>query len=227
MAKSKTVKRKATAKPAARKASKAGKAATVAKPKSTARRGKKSVQPAAKVPTAAGKTGVIRLAQAGNHKGKKRIVSAAMLKGYDKAAPTPNGDNGNHLSESQLRKIKSGLGRKDLNHYRELLQQKRAEILHDVESLQADAQNSTGGSISYEHMADAGSDNFEQEFTLGLVETERKLLREIDEALLRIQAGTYGVCLERGIPITRERLDAKPWARYCIEVAREREKFQR
>ena len=74
------------------------------------------------------------------------------------------------------------------------------------------------------HMADIGTDNYEQEFTLGLVESERKLLREIDAAIVRIRDGIYGVCLERGIPIGRPRLDAKPWAKYCIEEARDRER---
>lgn len=129
------------------------------------------------------------------------------------------------LTEAQLRKVDTGLTRKDLEHYRQLLLQKRAEIIGDVESLQVDTKNN-GGNLSHMpvHMADIGSDHYEQEFTLGLVESERKLLREIDDALIRIQKGIYGVCLERGVPIGRARLDAKPWAKYCIEVVREMEK---
>ena len=104
-----------------------------------------------------------------------------------------------------------------------LLLDKRAQLNGDVESLRNDARNASAN-ISYEHMADTGSDNYEQEFTLGLVETERQLLNEIDDALRRIEKGYYGVCVETGQPIGRARLEAKPWARYCIEVAREKER---
>lgn len=131
------------------------------------------------------------------------------------------------MSEDQLRKIKSGLNRKDLEHYATLLWQKRREILGDVESLQSDRDaKNAGGDLSNMplHMADVGSDNYEQEFTLHLVESERKLLHEINDALLRIKKGIYGVCIESGRPIAKARLDAKPWAKYCIEVAREKER---
>ena len=70
------------------------------------------------------------------------------------------------------------------------------------------------------HPADIGTDNYEQEFSLGLLESERALLAEIDEALERIDKGTYGVCLGTGEPIGKPRLHARPWAKYCIEYAR-------
>jgi len=73
------------------------------------------------------------------------------------------------------------------------------------------------------HMADIGSDNWEQEFTLGLIENERSLIREIDEALDRIRNRTYGICLGTNKIIHKARLRAKPWAKYCIEYARKRE----
>lgn len=132
---------------------------------------------------------------------------------------------GQTLTPSQLRKTKSGLTRKELSGYRQLLFEKRAELLGDVASLQNDV-NEKAGNLSNMplHMADVGSDHYEQEFTLGLMESERKLLREIDDAILRIGEGTYGVCFVSGLPIGKPRLDAKPWAKYCIEVVREREK---
>jgi RNA polymerase-binding protein DksA len=141
-----------------------------------------------------------------------------------KAAPAEEAAAG-ALTDEQLRKVKTGLTRKDLDHYRDLLMHKRAEILGDVASLETDAKNN-GGNLSNMplHMADIGSDNYEQEFTLGLVESERKLLQEINEALLRIKAGTYGFCVEMGVPITKSRLDAKPWAKQCIEAARQLER---
>ncbi len=73
------------------------------------------------------------------------------------------------------------------------------------------------------HMADVGTDNWEQEFTFGLIENEQDRIREIDAALKRIQNKTYGVCQATHVPISLARLEAKPWAKYCIEYARARE----
>ena len=70
------------------------------------------------------------------------------------------------------------------------------------------------------HMADVGTDNFEQEFTLGLIESERQILREIQEALVRCDAGTFGICQGTGKIIPRVRLEAVPWAKYTIEYSR-------
>ena len=73
------------------------------------------------------------------------------------------------------------------------------------------------------HMADLGSDNWEQEFTLGLIANERIRVQEIDNALARIADKTYGVCLATHKRISVARLRAKPWAKYCIEYARLRD----
>jgi DnaK suppressor protein len=69
------------------------------------------------------------------------------------------------------------------------------------------------------HMADIGTDNFEQEFALGLMDSERKILAEINDALGRIDEGVYGTCEGTGKPIAKARLEANPWARYCIKYA--------
>ncbi|MFG0249065.1 MAG: TraR/DksA family transcriptional regulator [Phycisphaeraceae bacterium JB051] len=124
------------------------------------------------------------------------------------------------LTEAQLKKIKSGLGRKELNYFKKLLMEKRAEILGDFAQLAEDVK-SAGEGVSYEHMADTGTDNFEQEFNLGLMESERLMLNRVNRALQRIEEKTYGICVMTGKPIARTRLEAKPWAQYSIEVARE------
>ncbi len=112
----------------------------------------------------------------------------------------------------------------ELEHFRQLLLAKRREILGDVGAMESEAfKNQDSQSVSPMHMADVGTDNFEQEFTLGLVESERQLLREIQEALDRIDEGTYGICLATGKPIGKARLNATPWAKYCIEYARQLE----
>jgi RNA polymerase-binding protein DksA len=117
----------------------------------------------------------------------------------------------------------------DAKHFRELLLEKRREILRNVnefedEALKKSRQDATGDLSSMPiHMADLGTDNYEQEFALGLLDSERKLLREIDSALMRIEKKTYGICEATGKPISKARLEAQPWARYCVEYARKLE----
>jgi len=64
-----------------------------------------------------------------------------------------------------------------------------------------------------------GTDTFELENTLGLVDKERKLLLEIVDALGRIEKDTYGICEGNNEAIPKERLEAIPWARYCVACA--------
>lgn len=140
--------------------------------------------------------------------------------------PTPGILDCDDPTPEQLRKVKTGLSKRDIDGFRKMLMEKRAELLGDVASLEFDSRNESGNLSNMPlHMADVGSDNYEQEFTLGLVESERKLLREIDEALLRVNDGTYGVCLKTAKPIGQARLEAKPWAKYSIEVVREMERL--
>ncbi len=123
---------------------------------------------------------------------------------------------------------KTYLTAKELRTFRELLLEKRAELAGDVErlsneALSNDARGQGEQSAMPIHMADLGSDNWEQEFTLGLLANEESLIREIDDALLRIEKKAYGICLATGKKISQARLRAKPWAKYCIEYARARE----
>ena len=114
----------------------------------------------------------------------------------------------------------------ELQVYKERLIVLRARLRGDVDRM-ADAALSknrmdNGGDLSSMpiHMADLGSDNWEQEFTLGLIENERALVREIDGALERVANRTYGICVATHKRISKARLRAKPWAKYCIEHAR-------
>jgi RNA polymerase-binding transcription factor DksA len=68
-------------------------------------------------------------------------------------------------------------------------------------------------------MADLGTDNYGIENTLVLTDSERKLIAEIDDALQRIEDGSYGICQGSGRPIPKLRLEAIPWAKYCVEYA--------
>lgn len=123
------------------------------------------------------------------------------------------------------------LSREEFEHFREMLLAKRADLVGDVSTLHDEAQRSrrdAAGDLSTMpiHMADLGTDNYERELTLGLIEGERALLNEIDEALVRIQDGRYGRCLATGKPIGKARLKAKPWAQYCYEYTLAQEKGQ-
>lgn len=117
-----------------------------------------------------------------------------------------------------------------MKYFRQLLIEKRSEILRNVSEIQDEALKKSrldaSGDLSSMpiHMADLGTDNYEQEFALGLMDSERKLLREIDEALERIEQGTYGTCVGTGKKISKARLEAQPWARHCVEYARLLEK---
>jgi DnaK suppressor protein len=124
---------------------------------------------------------------------------------------------------------KSKLKPAELEEFRELLIIKRRELMGDMVGLQNEIQSSQnsgggGGSSSMPmHMADLGTDTWEQELALGLIENERNVIREIDQALGRIADGTYGICIATNKVISKTRLRAKPWAKYCIEYARRRE----
>src|SRR5690606_31720513 len=112
----------------------------------------------------------------------------------------------------------------DLKVYRERLLMLRARLRGDVNAM-ADAalrNSGMGGSESSSmpiHMAELGSDNFEQEFTLSLMATEEDTLNRIDEALQRVEQGTYGKCEECGGAITKLRLNAIPFTPVCIKCA--------
>lgn len=125
-----------------------------------------------------------------------------------------------------VRTKKKHLTKADIEHFRQMLTDKRREILVNVnefedEALKKSRLDASGDLSSMPiHMADLATDNYEQEFSLGLMDSEVRLLREIDDALGRIDEGTYGICEGTGKQISTARLEAQPWARYCVEYAR-------
>jgi len=127
---------------------------------------------------------------------------------------------------SATRKKKDSLTAGDIETFKQMLLEKRREILRNVNEFKDEALKQSrldaSGDLSCMpiHMADLGTDNYEQEFSLGLMDSERRLLREIDGALERIEHGTYGICEGTGRPILKARLKAQPWARYCVDYAR-------
>jgi RNA polymerase-binding protein DksA len=114
----------------------------------------------------------------------------------------------------------------DIKNFKAILVAKREEILDNVTSMEYEALKRERSDLSRLpiHMADLGTDNYDQEFTLGLMDSERKLIVEINDALNRIENGTYGICEGSGESIPKQRLQAIPWTRYCVACARLLEK---
>ncbi len=118
--------------------------------------------------------------------------------------------------------MKSG----DLKLFQETLLNLRARLRGDLDQMTDEAlkrnQPDSSGNLSNVplHMADVGTENYDQEFTLSLIENEQETLDQIQDALGRINAGSYGRCMECNEMIARPRLQALPYTRYCIECAR-------
>ena len=117
----------------------------------------------------------------------------------------------------------------ELEAYRESLLALRDRHNGDASHLADEGLRRTGGGAAGNlsnmpiHMADLGTDNFEQEFTLSLLQNEEQLLEEITAALDRLRQGNFGQCEECGAEIPKPRLHALPYARYCVECARKLE----
>jgi DnaK suppressor protein len=128
---------------------------------------------------------------------------------------------------------KSPLKKQELDKYRKLLQEVRVRIAEGLEHLEEGtlnkSQRDASGDLSgYSlHMADAATDSFDLEFNLGLASNEQQLLNLIDDAIRRVDDGTYGVCESCVKPIPQKRLMAMPHARLCIKCKEEEEKSKR
>jgi DnaK suppressor protein len=128
-----------------------------------------------------------------------------------------------------VRKGIKRLDKRQVEKYRQILLRKRMELAGDVNTMESEALMGSSGSLSHlpQHMAEQGSDAYGQSLSLDLAAADRRLIKEIDDALARIAAGTYGICELTGLPIKTERLDELPWARHSIEAARELERRSR
>ena len=121
---------------------------------------------------------------------------------------------------------KAAMTAAEMQKFKILLLEKKNEILNNVSSMEKGTLLKQNSDLSNTpiHMADMGTDNYELEHTLGLMESERKILLDINEALSRIDDGIYGICLDGEEYIPKERLKAIPWAKYCVICARNIEK---
>ena len=120
--------------------------------------------------------------------------------------------------------------KKDLKDFKKIVLKKKDELMDDLKHISDDtlrkSQKEASGDISgyTYHMADVASDNYDREFSLGLASNERKSLYELEDALKRIEDGTFGICDVCKGMITKIRLKAVPSARLCIKCQQKREK---
>ena len=121
------------------------------------------------------------------------------------------------------------MDQKKLKHFKELLLNKRQEILNELGYIRETSGNTpketSGVNSTYSiHMADHGTDEEEREKTFYYASRENKYLRYLNEALQRIEEGTYGICISCGKEIPTERLEAVPHTQLCVPCKLNRNK---
>lgn len=98
------------------------------------------------------------------------------------------------------------------------LQEERAKVVHQMTDLGADESGELTGNVDYgDAFADGGAATAERTEVLGLVETLKHRLDDIDAALARIEAGTYGTCQNCGNDIGADRMEFRPTSIYCVD----------
>ncbi|MCM8780396.1 MAG: TraR/DksA family transcriptional regulator [Candidatus Omnitrophica bacterium] len=127
--------------------------------------------------------------------------------------------------------MKKKFTKKELQEFKKLILQMKDDILDEIQHLSQDtlkkSQKDASGDISgyAYHMADVATDTYDREFSLSLASDSRKLLYELDDALKKIEEGTFGICEDCKILITKSRLKALPYARLCIKCQEKKDKL--
>jgi len=120
-------------------------------------------------------------------------------------------------------KTKSKLTKKELNYFKKLVLKKREDLMKEIGYLRETAMSSTikessGDHSSYSfHMADQGTDSMEREKAFLFVSREGHYLEHLNQALARIEEGTFGICFKCGKLISKERLKAVPITTQCVD----------
>ena len=142
------------------------------------------------------------------------------------------GEQGVPPAVREQKRRNMALTKTDIEQYQFHLRNLRARLRGDVEGITEGAfGHEDGDSRSPTHLAELGSENYEQDFALDLIRNEQETLQEIAVALKKVENGTFGLCegcLEEGkadrkAGIPKTRLKAIPWARNCVECERKRE----
>ena len=116
--------------------------------------------------------------------------------------------------------------------FKKLLLEKRDQVLkeiHDIAKENMKSQKEASGDLSgySHHMADMASDSYDREFSLNIATGEQEIIYKIDEALKRIKDGKYGKCISCNKKIPVQRLNALPYATYCIQCQSKEETLKR
>ena len=118
------------------------------------------------------------------------------------------------------------MNRKEKKYYLNLLLKEKERILRTIGHLKEDAlgdkKQNFGGVPT--HIADLGTDEFSRDLEINLSNSEGKILKLINEAIEKLENGTYGKCERCGKNIPKSRLTALPYAKYCIKCQKEIEK---
>ncbi len=117
----------------------------------------------------------------------------------------------------------------DVARFREALADERQRVAAAIDNLHEETPGSltddSGEETAYDnHLGDTATVTYDRELGYTLEENSEHVLTEIDAALKRIEAGTFGICANCGKQIAEERLEARPWATLCIDCQRERER---
>jgi DnaK suppressor protein len=150
---------------------------------------------------------------------KKAAAPAAKTRSNGKN-PTPTTILGNNHKPRKLDPFTQGQ-RDKLLMLRDAMVDSMAGVAQDT--LRSRAEGSEASAFGM-HQADAGSDAYDRDFALSLLSQEQDALYEIDQALKRIELGTYGICEMSGKPIPHARLEAIPFARFTVECQSQLEK---
>jgi len=114
----------------------------------------------------------------------------------------------------------------EIQRFRRRLIALKKRVGGDLSALEEEALRPVGGESAGNlsdvpvHPADLGTENFDEELDLALVENQEQLLADINDALARIERGRYGRCENCHRKISKERLEAVPYARYCLRCAK-------
>ena len=120
------------------------------------------------------------------------------------------------------------LSKEQQKQFRQLLITERAKLAGEIKSIVQETSKSpreaSGDLYGYTmHMADMAADTYERELSMNIVSSEQEMLYQIDDALKRLDEGSYGVCQQCNQPITMSRLKAVPSASLCIGCQRAKE----
>lgn len=126
--------------------------------------------------------------------------------------------------------MKNKLNKKELGEFKKLILKRKEETLENInhisdDTLKKSLKEASGDISGYAyHMADMATDAYDREFSLGIASNERELLYVLEDALKRIEEGIFGICEECDAIISKTRLKAIPYARFCVKCQAKMEK---